>query len=295
MRSVAGRSDPHRDMPTDARLRLDHVVIAVGNLDQTMADYRALGFTVLAGGQHAGRTSHNALVVFADGAYLELIAWRAPADNERWYRVHAAHGDGLVDFALLPHDTAAVLAQARARGLATLSGPFDGQRLRPDGAQLLWQTARHATPDLPFLCGDITPRALRVPEGDARSHANGATGVARVVVAVHDLEASLARYRALLGDDAVPAAPVVRTAADTGLREADIPLAGTMVVLAAPAAAAAPAYEPAAAQALRHRLATRGEGPCALVLHRAAGQQPGQPDATRLHGVALQFVPPDQA
>ena len=181
-------------------LALDHIVIAVADLDRAMADYRALGFQVLPGGQHPGRTSHNALVVFADGAYLELIAWRAPAPEERWYRTLSAHGEGLVDYALLPADTTQALAEAQARGLHTLTGPLDGGRLRPDGAQLRWQTARHATPDVPFLCGDLTPRALRVPEGSVRQHPNGALGVAEVTVAVHNLDATLARYRALLGE-----------------------------------------------------------------------------------------------
>ena len=67
-------------------LALDHIVIAVHNLEAAIADYRAMGFQVLVGGQHPGRTSHNALIVFADGAYLEIIAWRAPAPEERWYR-----------------------------------------------------------------------------------------------------------------------------------------------------------------------------------------------------------------
>lgn len=278
-----------QNLPTDKRLRLDHIVIAVQDLERTMEDYRSLGFTVLAGGRHAGRSSHNALVVFADGAYLELIAWRAPAENERWYRVHAAHGDGLVDFALLPHDTATVLAQAQARGLATLTGPLDGQRLRPDGVQLLWQTARHATPDLPFLCGDITARALRVPGGDVRTHANGTQGVDQVVVAVHDLETSLARYQALLGQDAWKPEPV-RLAAGSGLREVEIPLAGTTVVLTAVAGAVPAPDETAAAKALRQRLATRGEGPCAIVLRRAARHAFAATSAAGFHGVAIQFV-----
>ncbi len=277
-------------MRTENPLRLDHIVIAVGDLAQTMADYRALGFTVLTGGEHAGRTSHNALVVFADGAYLELIAWRAPAENERWYRVHAAHGDGLVDFALLPQNTASMLAQAQARGLASLTGPLDGQRLRPDGVQLLWQTARHATPDLPFLCGDITPRALRVPEGDVRTHANGALGVDRVVVAVHDLEASFARYQALLGDEA-PNAGATRLVAETGLREVEVPLAGTTIMLTAPASAEPVPNEPPVAQALRRRLAARGEGPCVIELRASAAGQARVPlNTEKLHGVAMQLI-----
>jgi hypothetical protein len=42
-----------------------------------------------------------------------------------------------------------------------------------------------------------------VPEGEVRRHANGAIGIAEVTVAVIDVEASMERYRKLLGDDAV--------------------------------------------------------------------------------------------
>ena len=50
--------------------QLDHLVLAVPDLARAIDDFRARGFTVMPGGQHPGRTSHNALVVFADGAYL---------------------------------------------------------------------------------------------------------------------------------------------------------------------------------------------------------------------------------
>ena len=262
-------------------LDLDHIVIAVADLDRAMADYRALGFQVLPGGQHPGRTSHNALVVFADGAYLELIAWRAPAPEERWYRTLSAHGEGLVDYALLPADTAQALAQARARGLHTLTGPLDGGRLRPDGAQLRWQTARHATPDVPFLCGDLTPRALRVPEGSVRQHPNGAQRVAEVTVAVHNLDATLARYRALLGAQADGAAATM----EESIHSARIPLGGVTLVLQSPAPNAT--GESPAAQALRERLSTRGEGPCAFTLRSDQHALPTTPNLSATHGVAL--------
>jgi len=186
-------------MSTPHILGLDHVVIAVRDLEAAITSYRGLGFTVQPGGRHPGRTSHNALIVFADGAYIELIAWVAPAPQERWWRQLEAHGDGYADFALLPSDTVAVIGAAHGRGLHTLIGPLDGGRVRPDGAQLQWRNARHETPDLPFLCGDVTPRALRVPEGPVRVHANGAQGIAELAIAVEDLAATVARYRALLG------------------------------------------------------------------------------------------------
>lgn len=205
-------------------LCLDHVVIAVANLAATIEDYRKLGFTVQVGGNHPGRTSHNALVVFEDGSYLELIAWRAPAPQERWYVHHQTHGDGFVDFALLPDDVAARVASAKARGLV-LSGPIDGGRVRPDGLVLKWQTARPTTQDLPFLCGDVTPREGRVPTGACRHQANGVQGIAQVTLAVRDVAGSAARYRALLGDAAVTEGVAGRTA-DVALQGCTVRLVG---------------------------------------------------------------------
>jgi len=185
-----------------AALALDHVVIVVRDLDAVVAAYRAAGFTVAPGGRHPGRNTRNALVVFADGAYLELITYDAPSPDERWWRVLEAHGEGLVDFALLPRDISGVVAAARTRGLAGLA-ERPGSRARPDGVRIAWQSARPATSDLPFLCADLTPRALRVPEGEVRLHSNGALGIAEVRVAAHGLAATLARYRAYLGEESV--------------------------------------------------------------------------------------------
>ncbi|MFC5608167.1 VOC family protein [Variovorax soli] len=183
-------------------MALDHVVIVVASLEQAVADYQRAGFTVIAGGRHPGRNTANALVVFEDDSYLELIAYSAPSPEERWWRVLDAAGEGLVDFALWPQDIDAAVAEARARGLAELTA-VPGARNRPDGVRIAWSSARQQRHDLPFLCADITPRALRVPEGEIRRHANGARGVAAVQVAVQDVAASLARYRMLLGPDAV--------------------------------------------------------------------------------------------
>lgn len=184
------------------RFSLDHVVIAFHDLGKAIADWQAQGYTVVRGGRHPGRTSHNALVAFDDGSYVELIAWTEPNPAERWSTMLQRYGEGLMDFALLPENVPQAIEEAKSRGLH-LNGPIDGGRVRPDGRELKWQTARQATFDLPFLCGDITPREWRVPTGEARKHANGAKGIAKVTVAVDDRDASLRRYAALLGTDAL--------------------------------------------------------------------------------------------
>lgn len=264
-------------------LPLDHVVTAVNDLDATITDYRTLGFNVLRGGDHPGRPTHNALVVFADGSYFELIAWREPAPADRWWQLLQQHGEGIIDFALLPPGTATTVAAAQARGLA-LSGPHDGGRVRPDGEQLRWQTARPPSHDLPFLCGDLTPRALRVPEGEARVHPNGAIGVASLSIAVHNLPASLGRYRALLGEPP-QGAPASHASAAVDLPHSDVQIGlvragASTLVLGAPRSGEG---------ALARHLATRGEGPYALVLARKAEGAAPVLDPARAHGASIRF------
>lgn len=270
-------------------LKLDHIVIAVHDLERTIADYGALGFHVVRGGEHPGRATHNALVVFADGSYFELIAWREPSPTERWWQLLQRHGEGIVDFALLPPSTATTVVDAKARGLL-LDGPLDGGRVRPDGERLRWQTARSPSADLPFLCGDLTPRALRVPEGEVRVHANGALGVASLAIAVRDLDATLARYRALLGsaiDDAGTHIGEPVALPGSSVRVAVIALGGSVLVLSSPRESASKTGE--GGDALAQRIAARGEGPYALVLHTDKPQSTGTFDLARTHGALIEL------
>ncbi|HYF64342.1 MAG TPA: VOC family protein, partial [Herpetosiphonaceae bacterium] len=210
---------------------IDHLVILVSELDQAIADYSALGFTVVRGGEHPGAGSHNALIAFADGTYLELIAFFRPNDEHPWWRMGQRAGEGLVDYALLPGDTAADIAAARARGL-DISGPTPGGRLRPDGNRVEWDIGRPAAAALPFLCGDRTPRSLRVPEGAARRHPNGALGIAGLTVAVADLAAAVEEYGALLGGGALAAPPAV--VAGLGISAAALRLDSALITLVSP-------------------------------------------------------------
>ncbi|MRS97364.1 VOC family protein [Ralstonia pickettii] len=263
-------------------LTLDHIVIRVNDLERVIADYAALGFNVQRGGTHADGVTHNALVGFADGSYLELIAFLQPAPERRWWSLGERHGEGYVDFALLPHNVGAVVDAARARGL-DYEGPLPGGRLRPDGAKLVWELGRPATPDLPFLCGDVTPRHLRVREGEVRVHANGVQGIASVTVAVQDIETSLARYRALLGSVPTPQ-PV--TLAGVGIASAVVPVGDTALVLVSPL----PDSGLAAAVDLEHHLATRGEGVLGLTLSSAIGTAASLP-VEQTHGARISVHP----
>jgi hypothetical protein len=174
--------------------QLDHVVLVARDLNAAIADHRRRGFTVTPGGEHADGVTHNALITFADGSYLEIVAFRdlARALSHRWWKV-AADGGGLADFALLSDDLA---GDAAALAELVKTPPKDGGRIRPDGVELKWRTAL-LQPPLPFVIEDLTARDLRVPGGAAAEHANGATGIASVVVGAVDIADTEWRYAAL--------------------------------------------------------------------------------------------------
>ncbi len=94
---------------------IDHIVIAVGDLERTIVDYQELGFTVFPGGEHPGGRSHNALVIFEDGSYFELIAFKQERPGWRWWDLLQSQGQGLVDYALLPTEVERDYDAVRAR------------------------------------------------------------------------------------------------------------------------------------------------------------------------------------
>ena len=164
---------------------IDHLVIMVVELAPAIAAYRDLGFTVMPGGEHPTAT-HNALVVFADGAYFELIAFMRPNDQHRWWNAAQA-GGGFIDFCMAADDLPAAIQAFRAANV-TMSDPVSGSRVRPDGYRLAWLAALPTKPFMfqaPFLIKDQTPREERV--GKETSHANGVTGIAGITVATDDV------------------------------------------------------------------------------------------------------------
>ncbi|NPT53097.1 VOC family protein [Paraburkholderia elongata] len=260
-------------------LLLDHIVIRVHDLTQTIEDFTALGFTVQQGGIHADGVTHNALIGFADGSYIELIAFLQAAPQRRWWDVGQRHGDGFVDYALLPSSVGAVIDAAHGRGLK-YDGPQAGGRVRPDGARLEWQTGRPQTSDLPFLCGDITPRDLCVAEGAVREHANGVRGVASLTVAVEDLTASVQRYRALLGVSERETRAVALPG--LGAVSAMVSIGDASVVLLSPVHADAASVTTEGA-ALRQQLATRGDAVFDVVLRADGHAESRVLDRDRTH------------
>lgn len=247
---------------------IDHVVVLVRDLTRAAAGYEALGFSVTAGGEHAGGATHNALIGFDDGTYFELIAFKDPSrphDHRWWSRL--AKGEGLVDYALRADKATAVVEEARARGLE-LGTPTDGSRRRPDGQLIAWRSITSGRPigtsALPFAIEDVTAREIRVPTGDTAKHRLGVSGIAEVVIAVRDVAASTRDLQAMLGREPESMQP----GAEDGGAQASFKTGGHRLRLVEPGAASGDLGGPSVAE----HLESRGEGPYEVILEAEHGR-----------------------
>lgn len=176
---------------------IDHLIIVVKDLDQAAKDYQQLGFTVVPGGKHPVG-SHNALISFRDGSYIEIIAFYREAVDHRWWEP-LAKGERFVDFCLQTDDLRGDTRKLRDAGVA-INDPVPWSRKRPDGYELKWllslATGSHRGV-APFLIEDLTPRTERIPQNF--DHKNSAAGIERVTLAVGELATVEKWYGALLG------------------------------------------------------------------------------------------------
>lgn len=183
---------------------IDHLVIVVNDLQQAARDYEQLGFTVVPGGKHPVG-SHNVLIPFSDGSYLEIIAFYREAADHRWWEP-LKKGERLVDFCMQTNDLEGDKRKLREAGVV-INDPVPWSRSRPDGYELRWVLALVQGDHrgvAPFLIQDVTPREERIPR--TFHHKNGATGITGVTIAVRELSAVEKWYRAALGNDGTPVA-----------------------------------------------------------------------------------------
>ena len=245
-----------------AELTVDHVSVAGADLKQMQARLAALGIPSEYGGPHSNHATQMALTGFPDGSYLELIALQDQPDAKavaaHYWSKQIQGNAGPAAWAVRAKNVAVEVERLRAAGIV-VSAPVRSGRQRPDGTRLEWEAAQVGREPngtfFPFLIRDFTPREARAfPTGKPATR--NFTGIQRVVIAVRDLKASIARYRQAY---ALPA-PVEQEDASFGARVAVF--TGTPVVLAQPLNARSWISE---------RIQHFGEGPCAFVLGRQSG------------------------
>jgi hypothetical protein len=269
---------------------IDHIVIVDRDLDVMVQQAESLGFTVVPGGEHAGGMTHNALIAFRDGSYIELIAFIDPdqRSTHRWWP-RLWKGGGLVDFALLCADLEAEADAIRARGLE-LPDVVENGRLRPDGQRLEW---RQAFPQqvvgesgLPFLIEDVTPRSLRVPhEPDQVTHRNGVTGIAGVTLLVDDLVRASGALADITGHEVTQREPEVPGARHQARVEIGDEL-GQWIAVAVPDMAIREGFDEAALPA--RYLEKYGLGPFSAVL--TTGSSPAELGPTAGQAIDVELL-----
>jgi hypothetical protein len=182
---------------------LDHVVINVRDrIDEGADTFRRIGFTLTPRGYHT-LGSMNHLAMFGTD-YLELIA-APPGDTQRPEIMEAPEGlNGLV---FGTEDSAATYAALLEAGVPVLPpGEFSRPVALPAGTRdAVFRTVRLKPGTVAagrlYFCHHFT-RDL-VWRDEWRHHANGATGVARAVIAAADPSELGDLFGRMFGSDAV--------------------------------------------------------------------------------------------
>lgn len=259
-------------------LQFDHAVILVHDLERATADFRELGFNPFFGGIHADGKTHNALIVFPDGTYLELIAptdkallEAASEDDTNSFLPMFQKGEGFGGYALLTQSLQADVKAMRERGLNVQARPAGG-RARPDGQKLRWQSAMIEGTMTPFFIQDDTPRNLRVTDDpEFTRQPNGVTGVVGISAAVFNMMEGITLYRAIL--DAEPS--------EESFTTARFDLGGVMIDAIAPANT-----DTSVAQ----YLIDRGTVPYMLSLKTSQADKAGYLNLSKTHGALIELT-----
>ncbi len=172
--------------------RLDHVVIAVKNLDEAAATYRRFGLTLTPRGLHEGKGTGNHCIMFPD-TYIELLGVvdASGAEGRLAQRVKA-RGEGGIAIAYGADDADKTYAALRAAGVDA-EAPNDLSRpLELDGKRDMVRFRNinmpglHLVETMQFVCTHQTPELTRARR-EWQLHPSGTTGIAEVVIAVDDI------------------------------------------------------------------------------------------------------------
>ncbi len=145
--------------------RFDHLVVAVEDLDDAAARWRAAGLSAERGGAHPVGTE-NVLVRGPGAAYVELIAAGRDEANPWLDRIRSARGP--ISWAVAVDDLDEARTSLLAAGFEP-GPPGPGSRRTPDGELLEWRVCDVGPGpydgSLPFLIEWMTPMGAGPPDG----------------------------------------------------------------------------------------------------------------------------------
>ena len=178
---------------------LDHLVVFVDDLTTAITRFESKGFTVTPGGTNG--PTHNALIVFSNDTYIELIALQSSRARlimrslrhigvlalRRWLKRDLqtrlldwmSGPQGLIDLCLRGTELNDISHLSPLSGIG-LTDSVQFKRHRPDGLVVQWTLRGANERRQPFFIQDATPVDYRIPAGDVRIHPNGALGISEV-------------------------------------------------------------------------------------------------------------------
>ncbi|WP_430259574.1 VOC family protein [Neorhizobium sp. IRS_2294] len=171
----------------------DHIIALVNDVEKAAADYAALGFTILERQDSQHGSAVYRFICLDDGSYILITAF-TDAEALKKHRLGPllAAGEGWGDYSFTVVSVDALSKELEAMGSKT-AGPVDVGNTLADGSKWglkLLMTGRGTGGDdaLPFVVEDVVGRGYRIPA--AVPHANGATGIARMIIASPMAEAT---------------------------------------------------------------------------------------------------------
>jgi len=194
-------TDNRQSTGPEDQLSFDHAVIVVPDLETAILNFQTLGFQVQRGG--VSGPTHNALIYFRDGTYIELITPIRRSARIVFRGLHAAGLLGLIarrqrgimarflmwfgtpaglrDWCVRCVSLDRTIERLRELGIET-SDAKNFSRKRPDGQVAKWRLAGPLNTHLPFLIEDVSPTQIRVPFEGHCDHPNGVTGISALVL-----------------------------------------------------------------------------------------------------------------
>lgn len=182
---------------------IDHVIVAVRDLERARMGWTRLGFTLTPHGRHLGQGTANYCIMFARD-YLELLGFVERDQHAAHLADFLSRRQGPMSVAFAPEKTVEDAAAALAAlGLHPSQPRALARQLElPEGTVvprfMLSSLPPEETPALDaFVCGHLTPQLVRRPEW--LHHPNGAIGLRSIHVVAADTGALLPAYDRLFG------------------------------------------------------------------------------------------------
>ncbi|WP_270937125.1 VOC family protein, partial [Falsiroseomonas oryzae] len=189
---------------------LDHVVIAVRDLDRAAEAWAALGFTMSPRGTHSAHMGSGNYTMMLGEDYMELLGVLTPTEHNAGLRAFLDGREGLDRGAFTTDDAAAGAAELRARGLAATGPVAFGRPVQLPGggeAEARFNVFQWPKEERPaglgiFACQHLTRENVWIPE--LQRHANGASRILRVEVLARDPAAAAAQMARLIDRAVAP-------------------------------------------------------------------------------------------